>query len=98
MVPCPQCKGGCKLCMGNGEVTEGVAKIYEREETRSTTKLSTDYLHSLANRFQPEPITKPDVLKKAEQVRKIGFWILIMFLALAIGITLGMSVRYCGRM
>jgi hypothetical protein len=76
MVPCPKCKGGCDVCGGRGQVHEGVARVYAREEGRATTKIPSGY----AARFDwpSEVTTRPDVIRKADRRRVILIGLLVV--------------------
>lgn len=73
-VSCPKCKGGCDLCGGSGRVPEGVARVYVREETRQTTKMSARQIGELTEPWPNEATTTPATVARAEKIRRIVFW------------------------
>ena len=46
-VACPKCRGGCDLCEGSGQVPEGVASVYVREDRRATARMPAHQLSYL---------------------------------------------------
>ena len=91
MVACPKCKGGCDLCAGTGEVPDGVARVYVREETRATTRVSKKYVDQF--RWPDEVPTKPDVIRIAER-RKTVLMLALVVAAVAILSGIVALIRY----
>jgi hypothetical protein len=91
MISCPKCKGGCNLCQGTGQVPEGVANIYNREEMRATAKMPASRIERIL--FPEEDPTKPAVIRKAERRVQIIRLILLAALALALGVGITLIIR-----
>lgn len=92
MVSCPKCKGGCDLCGGSGQVTHGVARVYAREETRSTAKIPSTRLQELRG-WASEAITKPGTVKRADRIRHIAFWTALALLVAFSGVFALLIIR-----
>jgi hypothetical protein len=89
-VPCPKCKGGCDLCSGTGRVSRGASQIYNREESRRTAKMPVSQLQQY---WAEEAATTPDVLTAADRRARLGMYALIVSVALALGIAIGLLLR-----
>lgn len=90
MRACPKCKGGCDLCRGSGQVTETVAEIFIREESRRTERLGPDDRRKLlreASRFASEP---PSLIRRASRQKWIALFVV---LAVGCGIAIGFAIR-----
>jgi len=79
LVSCPKCKGGCDLCGGSGQVPQGVAHVYTREEARATAKIPTTHLQELRG-WAAEAVTTPGTVVRADRIRHLVFWIAIALL------------------
>jgi hypothetical protein len=87
--PCPKCKGGCDLCGGTGRVPEGAARVYLREEARRTALLPARQLDELREVPASDRPTVPEFLRKANRLRAVARWLLIITLGLTVGMVLG---------
>jgi len=92
LVSCPKCKGGCDLCGGSGQVPQGVARVFAREESRATAKMPTTRLEELRD-WATEAITRPATVKRADHIRHIVFWVALALLAAFTGVFLVLIIR-----
>lgn len=89
-VPCPKCKGGCDLCGGSGRVTEGAGRVYQREESRRTTRMPGRQLQGF---LADEVPTRPNVIAAANRRRRVGRIVLFIVLGLSMGFGIGLLLR-----
>jgi hypothetical protein len=84
------------LCRGTGSVPPGVAEVYNRDESKPTKKLTQEHvahLRELSSPWPSEAPTRPEVIKRAEKIRRGTFWGMILAGTMLVGVLVGVATH-----